>query len=219
MTKSRLMLVAALAVVAVLAAWFVTKPGQTDIAGAAFAQDVSDVDTSGVMEMVQGAEDAPVTLIEYASFTCPHCANFHATVYPELKADYIETGKVRFIHREVYFDRYGLWAGIVARCGEGAAYFSIIDMIYAEQRNWTRAGDAAAIVDALRTIGKTAGLTDGQLDACLSDADHAEALYATFVKNAEEDGVNSTPTLFVNGTKHANMNYADLSKLLDDAAE
>ncbi len=218
MTKSRLALVAALAFAALVGAWFVTSPGNTDIAGAAFAQDVSDVDTSGVKEMVQGADDAPVTLIEYASFTCPHCARFHSDVYPELKANFIETGKVKFIHREVYFDRQGLWAGIVARCGGGEGYFSIIDQIYAQQASWTRAGDAQAIVGALRTIGKTAGLTDAQLDACLTDADHAEALYAAFVKNAEADGVRSTPTLIVNGTNHSNMSYTDLARVLERAA-
>ena len=187
---------------------------QPGLSGAAHAQEAVEV-----MEMVLGDPDAPVTLIEYASFTCPHCAAFHANVYPDLKADYIDTGKVKFIVREVYFDRPGLWAGIVARCGGGEAYFSIIDMIYAQQRQWTQAGDPQAVVGALRTIAKTVGVSDAELDACLTDAAHAEAMYATFVENADADGVSSTPSFVLDGRTHSNMAYADLSRLLDRAAE
>lgn len=216
MTPSRLTLVAALAVAAVFGAWYVTQPGQSDLAGAALAQqDVSDVDTSGVVEMTLGDPDAPVTVVEYASFTCPHCARFHEDVFPDLKADYIETGKVNFVYREVYFDRFGLWAGIVARCGGSDSYFGIADMIYDQQATWSRAGDAAAIVGELRRIGKTAGLTDEMLDQCLTDADHAEALYATFVKNAEADNVNSTPSFFINGEPYGNMSYTEFQTILD----
>jgi protein-disulfide isomerase len=75
---------------------------------AAFAQDATN--EFGISDMVQGDADAPIEIIEYASYTCPHCARFHASVYPQLKADYIETGKVKFVYREVYFDRFGLWA-------------------------------------------------------------------------------------------------------------
>ena len=69
----------------------------------------------GIVEMVMGSEDAPITIIEYASFTCPHCASFHENVLAPLKADYVDTGKVKFVFRDVYFDRYGLWASMVAR--------------------------------------------------------------------------------------------------------
>ena len=84
--------------------------------------------------MTLGAEDAPVEVIEYASFTCPHCANFHETVFDQLKANYIDTGKVKFTYREVYFDKYGMWASLIARCGDDPdRFFGITDMLYSTQ--------------------------------------------------------------------------------------
>ena len=165
------------------------------------------------------ARDAAVTVIEYASFTCPHCASFHANVFKDLKADYIDTGKINFVHREVYFDRFGLWAGIVARCGENAEnrYFGIADMIYAQQDTWARQDDPNAIVASLRNIGKTGGLSDAELDACFQDADKAQALYASFVKNSEADNITSTPSFIINGEKYANMSYDELKQILDAA--
>ena len=84
----------------------------------ALAQDAKDIDTSMIKEMALGNPDASVTVIEYASFTCPHCATFHVGPYKQLKTEYIDPGLINFIYREVYFDRPGLWAGITARCGE-----------------------------------------------------------------------------------------------------
>lgn len=186
---------------------------------AANAQEAADIDTSMVKDMSIGNPDATVTVIEYASFTCPHCAAFHENVFDQLKADYIDTDKINFIHREVYFDRFGLWAGIVARCGENAEnrYFGIADMIYAQQATWARQDDPNAIVTSLRNIGKTGGLSDAELDACFQDADKAQGLYATFVKNSEADAITSTPTFIINGEKYANMAYPELQEVLDAA--
>ena len=103
-----------------------------------------------------------MTVVEYASFTCPHCATFHNDTFKKLKADYIDSGKVKFIYREVYFDRYGLWASMVARCGGQEKFFGIADLIYKSQSEWTRAGEPAAIVDELRKIGRLAGPWAGQ---------------------------------------------------------
>ena len=190
----------------------------TDPIGAAFAQDASDIDTSMIKDMTLGNPDADVTVIEYASFTCPHCAAFHEDAFKQLKADYIDTGKINFVYREVFFDRFGLWAAIVARCGDGAEnrYFGIADMMYSKQREWaSRDNSPEEIVGQLRTIGKTAGLTDAQLDACFTDADGAQALYAYYVQNSERDGVNSTPTFIINGNKHANMPYDKMKDIID----
>ncbi len=182
---------------------------------AAGAQE-GTVDTSMVQEMTLGNPEAAVTVIEYASFTCPHCANFHDTVFEKLKTNYIDTGKIHFIYREVYFDRFGLWAGMVARCGGGTRYFGISDLIYEKQREWTAGGDPATIAQNLRTIGKTAGLSDEQLDACLSDGDMAQALVAAYQKNAEADGIEATPSFIINGQKYSNMSYEDFARILDE---
>jgi protein-disulfide isomerase len=177
------------------------------------------VDTSGIQEMAIGNPDAPVTVIEYASYTCPHCATFHGGVFKELKKDYIDTGKINFVYREVYFDRYGLWASLIARCAGPEKFFGVSDLLYAGQPTWSRAGEPAAIVGELRKIGRLAGMSEETLGACLENGDKAQALVAWYQENAEADGVRSTPSFVINGTTYNNMSYAEMSKLIDEAAE
>ena len=168
-------------------------------------------------EMVLGDPNAPVEVIEYASYTCPHCASFHANQFKDLQANYIDTGKIRFIYREVYFDRPGLWASMIARCaGDQNFFFAFTDLLYAEQRTWLASGDPAGIVAELRRMAKTAGMDDGALDACLSDAAKAEALFGWYQENAERDGINSTPSFMIDGVKYSNMAYDDFAAILDD---
>ncbi|TNE65782.1 MAG: DsbA family protein [Rhodobacteraceae bacterium] len=178
------------------------------------AEDMPD--TSDIFELTLGDKDAPVEMIEYASYTCPHCATFHKTVFEPLKKEYIDTGKVRFVYREVYFDKFGLWASMVARCGGEMRYFGVQKMLYDEQSDWIAGGrDTMQIVENLRKIGKRAGLTDENLDACLNDGDMAEKLYAKFTAEMEEYDIDATPSLVIDGEKHSNMSYADLKKILD----
>ena len=194
-----------------------TLPG-APLPGAANAQTTeAEVDTSGIFEMVAGNPDSTVEIIEYASFTCGHCAAFHAGPYKQLKAEYIETGKIKFVYREVFFDRFGLWASLVARCGGPEKFFGIVELIYAGQSEWTRAGEPAAIVEELRKIGRLAGLDNDQLEACLQNGEQAQALVAWYQQNAEADGIDSTPSFVINGKKYSNMAYADMKKIIDDA--
>jgi len=169
-----------------------------------------------VRDFSLGDPDAPVKITEYASFTCPHCADFHATVWKSLKSEYIDTGKVRFTLREVYFDRYGLWAALVARCGGELRYFGIADMLFDRQGDWATQQDPTVAVASLRTIGLTAGLTNEQLDACLSDPAQVDALIAHFEEGMRADQVEGTPTLFINGEKHPNMTWHDLKAIIDE---
>lgn len=214
---------AALAVASGATIWWMERDLQTETTtvsatGAAFAQESADtdVDTSSIVEMTMGMEDAPVTIIEYASFTCPHCASFHADQFKQLKAEFIDSGDVHFIYRDVYFDRFGLWASMVARCGGPERFFGISDMIYDQQREWIGSGqDPVEISDNLRRIGKVAGIDEATLDACLSDADKAQALVAWYQENAEADDVTSTPTLIINGEKHGNMSYSALKEIIE----
>ncbi len=162
-----------------------------------------------------GPEDAKVKIIEYASFTCPHCAHFHADVFPKLKADYIDTGKIRFEYREVYFDRYGLWAAMIARCGGEMRYFGISDMIFDQQKEWAAGEDAAVVVENLKKLGRAAGLEDAAMDICMKDKAMAEALVAHYKTNFTADGIEGTPTFMINGVKHTNMAYEDMKKILD----
>ncbi|MEQ6203152.1 DsbA family protein [Sulfitobacter sp. HNIBRBA2951] len=209
-----------------LGGWYMTSNRSTTtvafpdapLPGAANAQGTSgDVDTSGIVDMVTGNAESAVEIIEYASFTCPHCATFHNTAFKQLKADYIDTGKIKFVYREVYFDRFGLWASLVARCGGADKFFGIADLLYKEQALWTRAGEPAAIVEELRKIGRVAGLDNDALEACLQNGDQAQALVAWYQQNAEEDGIDSTPSFVINGKKYSNMSYADMKQVIDDA--
>lgn len=215
--KRRLLLTAAGSAIVLGGGWALTRPRSAidPLLGAAMAQDVT-IDTSTIQDMVLGADDATVEIIEYASYTCPHCASFHADQFPQLKANYIDTGKVRFIYREVYFDRFGLWASMVARCGGQERFFGISDLIYGQQRQWLDGGDPATIAARLRTIGKTAGLDDAMLDACMSDGATAQNLVAWFEENAARDNIDSTPSLVIDGVKYSNMSYAALAAIIDE---
>lgn len=214
--KRRNLLAAGGAAVVLGTGWTLSRPTGPDmpLLGAASAQ-TADVDTSTVPDMIMGAADAPITVIEYASFTCPHCAAFHANQFQQLKTNYIDTGKVRFIYREVYFDLFGLWASMVARCGGDLRFFGIADLIYTRQSEWTASRDPETINQALRTLGKTAGLDDVVLDKCLEDEEFAQTLVAWYQENTERDDVSSTPTFLIDGTKYSNMNYADFAAILD----
>ena len=172
-----------------------------------------------IAEMVQGDEDAPIEMIEYASFTCPHCANFHADVYPKLKINYIDKGLVKFIYREVYFDKYGMWASMIAICAGPDKFFGMTDQIYRKQSVWARAESDVAIVTELRKIGLLAGLDETQLGQCLQDSVKLRALVEWYSENAKRDGIKSTPTLVINGEQHSNQSYEKLTKILDEILE
>lgn len=205
------------ALVALGAGWAITRPDpQTGLLpGAAHAQ-TTDGALPEVVDMVLGNPDATVEVVEYASFTCPHCASFHANQYKLLKANYIDTGKIKFVYREVYFDRPGLWASMIARCSDDQNFFfAFSELLYAEQRNWLASGDPATIIEDLRRLAKTAGLDDATLDACLSDGAKAEALFTWYQDNADRDGIRSTPSFLINGALNSNMAYDDFAAILD----
>jgi len=169
--------------------------------------------TPEIMEMAIGAEDAPITVIEYASMTCPHCATFHAEVYPRLIENYVDTGQVRFVMREVYFDRPGLWATMVARCGGEMRYFGIVEMLMEDQREWVQ-GQPAEILENLRRIGRRAGLEDAQIDACMTE-DFARGLYSQYEAHLEEHDISGTPSFVINGELYSNMGYSAFADILD----
>lgn len=183
------------------------------------ATDDAPAASPAVKDYSLGDPDAPVKITEYASYTCPHCARFNATVFPDLKSDYIDTGKVRYTLREVYFDRYGLWAALVARCGGDMRYFGISGMLFAQQEDWAADRNPQEAVRKLRMIGLSAGLTNDQLDICLSDAALIDAMVKHYEKNMEADDIEGTPTLIINGEKHGNMSYGSLKTLIDAELE
>jgi protein-disulfide isomerase len=170
-----------------------------------------------IVEMTLGDPDAPVTVVEYASLTCPHCAAFHRDVMPRLKEEYIDTGRVHWINREVYFDRPGLWASMLARCAGEDRYFGMLDVLYARQAEWSRQSEPAQIIEELYGIGRQAGLGREAMDACFQDGDFARELVAWYQENATRDGVQSTPSFLINGDRTGNLPWAEFQARIEAA--
>jgi protein-disulfide isomerase len=146
-------------------------------------------------DLVLGKADAPVTIIEYASMTCPHCANFHKTTYPALKTKYIDTGKVKFIFREFPLDDLAAAASMLARCAGGEKGIAMIDVLFASQEKWA----VREPIPVLRQISKQAGFTEKTFDECLKDQTLYNNIMAIRERGSKEYKVESTPTLFING--------------------
>ena len=223
MNMSRLAPAAIALAVAGGVGWWALAPSNTpvptQIGSPAEAQSASDADFARVPEMSLGDPDAPVTVIEYASLTCPHCANFHRSVLPQIKESYIDTGQVHWIKREVFFDRPGLWAAMLARCGDDSRFFPMVDLLYETQRDWSASSDPAAIADQLRRLGRQTGLSNDEVDACLQDAEQAQAMVAVYQHHATEHGIDSTPSFVVNGERHGNMSFEAFSALIAEQAD
>jgi protein-disulfide isomerase len=207
----------ALAVAGGTAWWFAGPAGVPQLPAPVAPADAQTAaaDYDRVPDMFRGDPDAPVTVIEYASFTCPHCANFHRNVFPQLQTEYVDSGQVKWIKREVFFDRPGLWAAMLARCGDDSRYFPMADMIYETQRDWASSSDPAAIAENLRAMGRRTGLTNDEVDACLMDAEQAQAMVATYQAHATEHGISSTPSFVIDGALHSNMSLEAFRSLLD----
>lgn len=171
-----------------------------------------------IVEMALGDPDAPVTVIEYASLTCPHCAAFHAETFPRLKEEYIDAGKVRFIFREVYFDRPGLWGTMLARCAGEDRYFGVVDLLFESQATWSRATDPQEIIENLYAVGRQAGLGREAMDACFQDQAFAQALVARYQQQAAADAIQSTPSFIINGEKTSNLPWDEFKSKLDAAS-
>ena len=159
-----------------------------------------------------GKEDAPVTVVEYASMTCPHCAHFAETTFPEMKTKYIDTGKVRYILREFPFDPRAEAGFMLARCA-GDNYFPMVDVLFKQQQNWAAAENAK---DALFQLSKLAGFTQESFNACLTDQKLLDQVRAVQKRGAEEFKVDSTPTFFINGkTYKGAMSIEEVSAIID----
>ncbi len=163
-------------------------------------------------EEVMGKADAPVTIVEYSSMTCPHCAHFHAATLPEIKTKYIDTGKARLVMREFPFDPRAEAGFMLARCSN-EKYFPMIEVLFKQQQNWARAEDAQA---ALLQISKLAGFSQESFTACLTNQKLLDDIRSVRTRGAEEFKVDSTPTFFINGDKYAGaLSVAEMSAIID----
>jgi protein-disulfide isomerase len=166
-----------------------------------------------VADFQLGKPDAPITIVEYASLTCPHCAAFDAEVMPRLKSEYIEAGKVRFVYRDFPLDRVALTASVVARCAGRDRFFGYIEAFFSNQQTWTRAQNP---VEALGRIARLGGMGDAEFDACLKDQTALDAVLAQRLDGENTFKIQSTPTIFVNGDRYTGgLRYEDLKRVLD----
>jgi protein-disulfide isomerase len=165
----------------------------------ALAQNVPVEDLavqSPIGDIVLGAETAPVTIYEYASMTCPHCRAFHEMTYDALKAEFIDTGQVRFIMREFPLDPFAAAGFLLARCTPGVeGYYGMIDLLFEQQGAW------AGNYDGLVALALQAGFTQATFDACIANQELVDGIYWSYDRGVEI-GVNATPTFFVNGVRY-----------------
>jgi protein-disulfide isomerase len=205
---SALALAAALTGVAPLASLVAPAHAQTP--------SPADLQQAGPLgEMSLGSETAPVTVIEYASMTCGHCANFHVKTYPELKTRYIDTGKVRYIFREFPLDPLAAGAFMLARCAgkdDKSRYFSMLEVLFQKQKEWV----VQKPIPPLLAIAKQAGFTQQSFEQCLANQPMLDGIEQVRNRAAEKLGVNSTPTFFINGKLHrGDLTIDDLAKEID----
>ena len=167
----------------------------------AFAQTATDVaKPQSLPDMALGPADAKVTITEYASMTCPHCAAFNEQVFPKIKAEYIDTGKVRYIFREFPLDIKAAAGSMLSRCianGDPNKYFAVTDLLFKTQSDWVMKNTT----EALTRIGKQAGLSQQQVEDCLKDQALLDKIAADQKYASEVLKVDSTPTFFINGEK------------------
>ncbi|CUA94708.1 DsbA family protein [Pannonibacter indicus] len=171
----------------------------TSVPAVAQSADVAKLMEPGPLgDMVLGNEDAPVTIIEYASLTCGHCANFHKNTLPELKKQYIDTGKAKMIMREFPLDPVASGGFMLARCAPQDKYFDVLSAMFADQRSWAFTQDP---YNAMLNFSKQLGFTQESFEACLGNQQLLDGITAVQERASKEFGVNSTPTFFVNGER------------------
>ena len=181
----------------------------------------ADVSTDELMkpealpDMVMGDAKAPVTIIEYASMTCPHCAHFQEATFPDIKKRYIDTGKVRYILRDFPLDQLAAAAFIVARCAakdDKDKYYSLIDTLFRQQRTWA----IEKPIPPLMAIAKQAGLTEESFNACLANQKAWDALESVRDRATKQFKVQSTPTFFINGQQVTGaLSIEEFAKVID----
>lgn len=163
-------------------------------------------------EMALGREDAPVTIIEYASLSCPHCAKFHEETLPELQTKYIDTGMVRLVFREFPLERTAFWASIMARCAGEERYFAFVDVFFKKQRSWYSAEDP---FQALLKIARLGGLSSARVKECAEDQALGDGILKTRLDGEQKHGVSSTPSFVIDGeTYRGALSMEELEKII-----
>ena len=167
-------------------------------------------------DRILGNPEAPITIVEYASLTCPHCAHFANDVLPEIKKEWIDTGKAKLVLRDFPLDEPALRAAMIARCAPPERYYAFADTFFAAQEKWVRSGDYR---EALARLAKLGGMGQAEFDTCIKDTELENKIVEGRLKASQELDVSSTPTFFVNGSKLAGApTKEEFDKLLSSLA-
>jgi len=165
-------------------------------------------------DMILGDPDAPIEIIEYSSMTCPHCAAFHTDTLPELKAQYLDTGRAKLVFREFPLDRVALAVSAIARCSGEERFFPFVDVMYRTQDQWARAENP---IEAIKSLIRMGGQDSAMVDACLEDDAIIDGILAIRLEGDQTYDINSTPTFIINGESHpGNMSFEEFNTLLLD---
>ncbi|RCL01912.1 MAG: DSBA oxidoreductase [Candidatus Tokpelaia sp. JSC188] len=165
-------------------------------------------------DMVEGSTDAPVTIIEYASITCSHCADFYQKTLPKIRDKYVKTGKVRLIFREFAYDPRAAAGFMLARCVTEDRYFQMLQILFEKQAEWAFVSDAKL---PLFKIAKFIGLNDESFETCLKNQRILDGLNATLQRGRNEFGITATPTFFSNGKKYeGSLSFEQMSAIIDN---
>lgn len=181
---------------------FGAASGQAQRSGGPDQVNIDDLHKQGALkDLVVGKSDAPVTIVEYASLTCGHCATFHNQVYPKIKETYIDTGKVRMIMREFPLNARAYAASMITRCVSDGAREALVDGLFETQGEWAFKRENKEFKQALFNFTKQAGLSEDDFNKCLANNDLLNNLTGQFTKASQVFGVNATPAFFVNGKR------------------
>lgn len=188
------------------------------LAQAAPALQVTQVPREGMSpDMVLGDPNAPVTIIEYSSLTCPHCAAFHRDTLPRIKEQFIATGKAKLVFRDFPFDNLALGGAMLARCVPTERYFSFLDTLFGTQQQWAYNKNP---LGALQSFGKLAGVPDDRFQACMTDQKMMDGIKAKQAEGQKQFGIDSTPTFIINGEKiSGNQPFETFAQAINKAAK
>ena len=165
-------------------------------------------------EIFLGNKDAKIVVIEYASMTCIHCANFHKEVYPKIKENYIDTNKIKFIFRDFPLDKQALFGSVLAKCAPKEKYFDFVKLILNTQKKWISSDNA--FQDKLKNIGKLAGLNENKINTCFKDEQIVDNILKSRSDAEKKYNISSTPSLIINEKKYSAMSYENFEKIIEN---
>ena len=164
-------------------------------------------------EIYLGNKEAKITVIEYASMTCSHCADFHKNIFPKIKEEYIDPNKIKFVYRDFPLDKQALFASILAKCAPKEKYFDFVKLILSNQNKWISRDDA--FIGNLKNLGKLGGLTEKKIDVCFKSEEMVDKVIENRTFAEEKYNINSTPSFIINEKKYTALSYEQFENIFE----